>query len=706
MPCPPRFLPRLIASALAGAFAAPSSPLWAADDVSTPSATLNTVVVTGSRVEHSSFDLPASIDVIGADRIGDGQARVNVSESLATVPGVVVLNRQNYAQDLQISSRGFGARSAFGVRGIRLIADGIPATMPDGQGQAASFDLDAAERIEVLRGPYSALYGNHSGGVIQMFTRDGQGRPTLRGDFTAGSYGTWKADLGLEGESNGVGYVLDSSRFSTDGYRDHSAATRDQSMAKLTWKPDEDSKLTVLANGLWQHNTQDPLGLTWSSFKSTPRGVDPAALTYNTRKSIDHQQGGMTYERRFGENLLQVTAYLGTRQMTQYQAIPKAAQVSPRSAGGVVDFDRTFGGVNLRWINVQALGSGRLTTTAGLDYDRSSDDRKGYENFIGNTLGVKGRLRRNEVDTVFSLDPYLQTEWQNERWVLSAGLRHSRVQVDVEDSYLANGNDSGKLTYTQTTPVMGVVYKVTPAVNLYASAARGFETPTLNELFYSGNGGGFNFGLKPARSTHLEVGAKAFLGNDTRANLAFFQVRTEDELVVDISNGGRTSYKNASQTLRQGVEFSLDSSWRHGFSSHLALTGLRAVYDDSFKVGNSTIPSGNRIPGVPATSLFAELAWKDPLTGLSAGVETIARGKMYVEDSNTQQAAPGYAIVNLRVGAEQKSGPWVLKEFVRLENLFDRQYVGSVVVGDGNGRFYEPAPGRNWLAGVSLRYRY
>ena len=277
----------------------------------------------------------------------------------------------------------------------------------------------------------------------------------------------------------------------------------------------------------------------------------------------------------------------------------------------------------------------------------------------------------------------------------------------MDDKYLANGNDSGKLTYSQTTPMLGVVYKATPALNFYASAARGFETPTLNELFYSGNGNGFNFGLKPARSTHLEVGAKAFLGSDTRANLALFQVRTDDELVVDISSGGRTSYKNASRTLRQGIELAVDSTWSHGFTSRVALTGLRAVYDDSFtSTSSGTVPAGNRIPAVPAATLFGELAWKDPLTGLSAGVETIARGKMYVEDSNTQQAAPGYALINLRVGAEQKSGPWVFKQFVRVDNLFDRQYIGSVVVGDANGRFYEPAPGRNWLAGVSVRYRY
>ena len=209
--------------------------------------TLDPVVVTGSRVEERAFDLPAAIAVVGEAQIKADQARVNASEALAGVPGVSVANRQNYAQDLQISTRGFGARSAFGVRGVRLVADGIPASMPDGQGQAATFNLDRAERLEVMRGPMSAVYGNSAGGVIQLFTRDGQGRPSVEGGFSAGSYGSWKADLAADGKTGGVGYVLDASRFATEGYRDHSRAERDQLMAKLSLAPSDDGKLTLVA---------------------------------------------------------------------------------------------------------------------------------------------------------------------------------------------------------------------------------------------------------------------------------------------------------------------------------------------------------------------------------------------------------------------------------------------------------------------------
>lgn len=680
---------------------------------------LDPVIVTGSRVEHSSFDLPAAIDVVDRARISDGQARVNASEALVAVPGITVQNRQNYAQDLQISSRGFGARSAFGVRGIKLIADGIPASMPDGQGQAATFNLDQAERIEVLRGPFSAIYGNHAGGVIQLFTRDGQGAPSLETTLSGGSYGSWKADVSAQGKVGNLGYVIDASRFSTDGFRDHSAATRDQAMVKLTADLDVDSRLTLIANQLRQHDTQDALGVKWATFQRDPRSneIDTSdtqnpkrtfADRYNTRKSIDHVQGGATYERRFGEDRLQLSAYAGNRQVIQYQSFSQGFQAPPSHPGGVVDFDRDFGGFGARWIAVRQVGGGGLRTTVGVDYDRSFDDRRGYENFIGSQLGVKGVLRRNEQDVVSSLDPYIQSEWQSGQWSFTGGLRHSSMRVSVDDKYVlaGNGNDSGKVTYSSTTPLLGVLYKATSALNLYASAARGFETPTLNEMFYSGTGGTFNFNLQAARSKHLEIGAKAFVGSDTRVNLALFEVRTEDELVVDASSSGRTSYKNAGHTLRRGVELSLDTVWRHGFSGRIAVTRLDATYDESFTTGltNIVVPAGNKLPGVPAASFYGELAWKDAASGLSAAVETVASGKIYVADSNTDHTAPGYLIANLRVGAEQKSGGWRVREFIRLNNAFDRHYVGSVIVGDTSGRFYEGAPGRNWLAGVNVQY--
>jgi len=671
------------------------------------------VVVTGSRSEHASFDLPAAIDVIDASQIRDTQARVNASEALAAVPGLVARDRQNYAQDLQISSRGFGARSAFGVRGVRLIADGIPATMPDGQGQAATFNLDMAERIEVLRGPFSALYGNHSGGVVQLFTRDPKGPASVETSVTGGSDGLRKVDVNAQGNANGVGYLIDASRFDTDGFRDHGAARRDQAYAKLTLATSPTGKLVLTASGLRQDDTQDPLGVTWATYQRDPRAgeidtTDTAspqrtlAERYNTRKSIDHTQFGATWEQRFGANRLQVTAYGGNRRVVQYQSFSRAFQAPPTHSGGVVDFDRDFRGLDVNWRDVRELGGGTLRTTLGIDSGRSTDARQGFENYVGTVFGLRGNLRRDEEDKVSNVDPYLQAEWERGDWVVTGGLRRSRITFDVADRYLSNGNDSGQVRYSHTTPLVGLLYKLSPTLNLYASAARGFETPTLNELFYSGAGAGFNFNLRPATGTHLEAGLKTYLGNHLRVNAALFQVKTDDELVVDVSSGGRTSYRNASATLRQGGELSVDAELGAGWNARLALTALRAIYDQGF----GTVPAGSRLPGVPKTSVYGEFGWKEAAGRYGAAFEAIGNGRVYAEDSNTAQPAPGYAIFNARAQASQAWGGWKIKEFVRVNNLFDKQYVGSVIVGDANRRFYEGAPGRNWMAGVSAQYQF
>jgi len=681
-----------------------------ADDIRNP---MNVVVVSGTRAEHTSFDLPAAIDVVDAAQIGAAQLRVNASEALAAVPGIVVRNRENYAQDLQISSRGFGTRSAFGVRGVRLVADGIPATMPDGQGQAATFNLDLAERIEVLRGPFSALYGNHSGGVVQLFTREPTDRPTVDATFTGGSYGQRKLDTNASGRSGGIGYLIDASRFETDGYRDHSAATRDQAYAKLVVEPTSTSRLVITASGLRQDDTQDPLGVTWDTFRRDPRAgeIDTTdtrspqrtlAERYDTRKSIDHKQFGATFEQRFGQDRLQVTAYGGNRRVIQYQSFSRGFQAPPTHSGGVIDFDRDFYGIDANWRAVRTVGSGTLRTTAGVEMAQSKDARQGFENFIGNTFGVKGNLRRDEKNDVTSVDPYVQVEWERDQWVLTGGLRHSRVDFDVEDRYLSNRNDSGGTDFRHTTPLVGVLYKISPTLNVYASAARGFETPTMNESFYSGTGGGFNFALQPAIGTHLEVGAKAMVARGVRVNAAVFQVKTKDELVVDASSGGRTSYRNASATLRQGGELSVDAELGAGWNARLAISMLHAIYDEGFGV----VPKGSRLPGVPKSSFYGELGWTEAAGRYGVALETVANSRVYAEDTNTAQTAPGYAVVNARVQASQQFGGWRLRQFARLNNLFDRDYVGSVIVGDANRRYYEAAPGSNWLLGVSAQYQF
>ncbi|MHC6224041.1 TonB-dependent receptor family protein [Pseudomonas sp. X10] len=667
--------------------------------------TLDPVAVTGTYVPSSTFDVPASIDIVNRDQITDGQAGVNLSEALSRVPGVVVQNRQNYAQDLQVSTRGYGARAAFGIRGIKVLSDGIPASTPDGQGQAASLNLDVAERIEVLRGPASAIYGSNAGGVIQMFSKDGSGPATIGASTLLGSDGFIKNHLYSQGGNDQAGFVLDASRMDTDGYRDHSSARRDQTFAKVHVRPDEDSRLALIFNTLEQNGTEDPLGQTWSGYKQDPRSVIPQAEQYNTRKSIHHQQVGMNYERDFGDATLQFNLYAGQRSVIQYLSIPKGTPANERG-GGVVDFDREFHGGTLRWIQPITAAPGALTLTFGADYDQSRDDRRGYQNYSGNVLGVKGELRRDEIDTATSLDPYVQAHWELDRWTFDAGLRHSSMEMEVDDHYLSNGDASGSKKYQRTSPTLAVMYAFTPDLHGYASAGKAFETPTQAEMAYApGVTETFNFGLKPATSIQYEVGLKARPTEQSRLNVAVFEIHTEDEIVVAGSNSGRTSYTNAGKTLRRGLEVGLQHQLAADWELNLAYTHLDATYRDDVTQGSSQIEKGNRLPGVPKDSLFGELVWR-PVEGLSTALEGQYRSQVYVEDSNDQKAAPAYTVFNWRARMEQQLDRFTVYEMVRVDNLLDRQYVGSVIVGDGNGRYYEAAPGRSWYAGAGVEYRF
>lgn len=702
---------KTMAAALLAAAMAPTAS-WALATAESPDSVLDAVVVSGTRVEHSSLALPGAVDTVGTARINDDQARVNLSEALAGVAGVTVLNRQNYAQDLLISTRGFGARSPFGERGLRLVTDGIPASMPDGQGELSTFNLDQAQRVEVLRGPLATLYGNQAGGVIQLFTQDGHEPRSLDSQVEVGSYGSIKADASAQGIYKGLGYVLDASNFHTDGFRTHSAATRAQTFAKLNWAPDSDSRLTLVFNGMDQGDTQDPLGLTLAEYKANPTGVDPAALTFDTRKSIHHDQLGLSYERRWGDDSLQLAAYTGERKVEQFQAIPKAAQASAQSPGGVIQFDRVFYGLSARVTDRSELAAGALTSTLGAEFESAYDQRKGYNNYlmVGNVVdyGVEGALRRNETDAMASAGVFGQTEWRLDRFSATAGLRYSRVGFEVQDHFSAPGriSDQGSVMYTHTTPVLALGYELTGSTHLYAAASQGFETPTMNDLFYSGSNYSFGFQLKPAVSTQYELGAKAMLNDAHRFDVAAFNIKTSNDLVVDRSLGGRTSYGNAASTLRQGMEASLDSHWLPSLSSRLAFTWLNAQFDAPYVGSAGLVPSGSYMPAIPRSTLFAELKWEHPDNGLHAALELVARDRMFVEDTNQAAPAPGYAVANVHVGLNRRSGALSVNVFARLDNALDRRYVGSVIVADSNGRYYETAPGRNFLMGAKLKYEY
>ncbi|MES2098497.1 MAG: TonB-dependent receptor [Pseudomonadota bacterium] len=700
------------------ALCAASSLALAAEGDAPAAAQLSPVVVTATRTEARAADVPASISRIDAREVRDGHALVNISESLGSVPGLLARDRQNYAQDVQISVRGFGARSTFGIRGVRLYVDGIPATLPDGQGQISNVELGSVERIEVLRGPFSALYGNSSGGVIQVFSAEGSGAPSYGFGVSGGSDGALRFGVQASGApSAGFAYNLSASRFRTDGYRDHSATERTLGNAKLTFRPDADNKLTLIANSLDLPEAQDPLGLTRAQFTANPRGVDQSALDYNTRKSVNQTQLGLVYERRVdAANAIQVLLYGGRRGTEQFQSIPKSAEGSPLHPGGVIALGRAYEGTDLRWTTKTSLLDAPLSVVGGVTYDVLAEHRRGYLNFIGNTLGVKGALRRDETNDVTSFDQYLQAAWQmTPRWSLNLGLRHSRVSFTSTDAYVVgtNPNDSGRAAYSATLPVAGLMVALSDDWHLYATAGRGFETPTLNELAYrSGGMTGLNFGLQAATSRSIEAGVKARLGVWGEATLAAFRTDTANEIVTRTNLGGRSTFQNAGATRRTGLEAGWNGTYFGNLKAQLAATLLNATYQDGFltctaapcAVANVAVPAGNRIPGIARGALFAALNWAPP-TGWRAGVEGRYVTGVFVNDANSD-AAPRYAVAAATLGYVLRAGPWELNGFVRGDNLFGRRYAGSVIVNEGNSRFFEPAPGRTWLASAAATVKF
>ncbi len=717
-----------------------------AQDAVPTNARLAPVVVTGKGFEQRAFDTPYSMGVIDAQTLRDAGPMVNLSEAMVRVPGLTVANRNNYAQDLQINSRGFGARSSFGVRGLRLYTDGIPATMPDGQGQAAHFDLAGAQRIEVLRGPFSALYGNSSGGVIALVSQPVRER-YVELDADAGRFGLRQGRITLQapfGDTPGRGFDLrvGASYFEIDGFRPESAARRTLANVRLGWTGERDT--VILSLNHFDQPSQDPLGLNRAQFDANPRQTAPQATQFDTRKLAKQQQIGATWRHRFADlgalSESALTGYFGQRSVTQWQAIPTGNPADPaatpptgpsgqflaRSPGGVIDFDRDYEGVDGRLVWRWTLANERSAqVVAGAAFERSSEDRRGYENFVGTPptrqLGVTGALRRDEKNEVRTADAYAQGEIEFAKdWVATLGARSGKVKFKAEDHYIVgvNGDDSGSLEFSYTNPVAAVQWRGLAGWNFYVSVGKGFESPTFNELAYRPDAGsGFNSALEAQTSKQVELGAK--WRDDARGlalDLAVFDARTDNEIGTATNAGGRSSFQNVGSTTRRGAEvgagWAIDRQWRVA----AALTWLDATYDDSFlscigvpcndanPQNRAAVAAGNRIAGTSARSAFAEAAWKPFANDATeVGVEWRGQGRVAVNDRNTDDAA-GWSTLALRGAHRWKFGDKSrLDALLRMDNVLDRDYAGSVIVNEGNSRFFEPGSQRAWYAGLKWR---
>ena len=687
-------------------------------------------VVTATRVETNSFDLPVSIDVVEQKDL-EGQLGMTLSESLIRVPGITAQNRNQMAQDPQISSRGFGARSAFGVRGVRVLVDSIPLTMPDGIGQPGSVDLDSMKSIEVMRGPFSSLYGSSSGGIINMISKDPSKSPEISGGILFGSFNTRKESMSTSGSVQGVNYLIDASNFSTDGYRNHSSTDKNQATIKISTKINEATNLTIL-NNWFDQRSQDPAGLNAADYASDRKAVAKSIDTTNARVIRNNIQSGFNLEHKLNENNnFNVMFYVGHRYNSQF--LPTTLNKITETTGKDSLYQRSYWGNDLRWTNNGSFFDKKYSFTTGVAFGSMSDARLEISATNGtiNDRNTASNIKRNEANIGYNFDQYLQGQIAlMEKLDFHAGMRHSLVNLRVDD-YLyttrgGTGDSSGAVSYEKTTPVIGLVWKQNPSLSIYANYGVGFETPTFIELAYdnASTGGSSNLALKPSESENFELGFKSFINANTKFNAAIYKINAYQEIVA-ATTGTYSVYTNVGKTNRQGFEASIDSTLDHNIGLYGSYNYIDAEfksafdYQDSLPTINSQLPadpvtnpvttyhvtSGMKIPGVYKQQIYGEISWKYPELGFKTAFEARHNDSLFVNNANTAKA-PGYTIFNLRAGFEQNVQKWKVSEFVRIENLTDRNYVGSNRINDGKLFFYEAGAERNYLLGVNASYHF
>jgi len=665
----------------------------------------DSILVQSGRLTQRQFDAPTAIYTIDAETIRNSGPQVNLSDVLARAPGVVALNRNNYAQDVQISVRGFGARSAFGLRGFRLITDGIPATTPDGQGQASTVSLTSAEKIEVLTGPLAQLYGNSAGGVIQVFTREADLTPTAQAQIFKGSYGLERTDWQFSQRAGKVGFVADYSTFDIQGYRNNSQARREQLNSVVTADLSADTRLKLIANVFRMPFAKDPLGLTAAQFLTNPKQAGNFALVNDSRKTVNQEQAGAVLEHKLDkDSRIQARIYGGNRENLQYQA-------ASATAGSWVGLERDFHGLGLQIQGKQNLQGGKAVDwVAGFDQDYAGENRQGGSAAAGQKTG---NVNRKELNESSNRDYFAQANWRvMPDWTFVTGVRQSHVQLKSKDDYLTDGvNGSGSVSYKAANPVMGATWHVSDHLNIYLNQGKGFETPTLSESVYTKSGnaviGLFNANLIPSRSQHLELGSKWTPSPSTRVDAAAFRIKTDNEIVTSLSVGGRTAFTNASETWREGLELSARHAFNSNWRTQLTATVMNAEY------ANGTSLAGKSLPGIPQKQLFTSISWaengfqntsKKTLQGKTASLDWIARSSLWANDVNDASgAAAGYGLLNARIKQGFEWRQTNFEAYLGVDNLTDKKAVSSVIINQAGRQYFEPLLPRNWVIGISTK---
>jgi iron complex outermembrane receptor protein len=679
--------------------------------------TLTPVEVTVTRdAQRSVLDLPFAISTVASDSLRPGQRKTSLDETLLLLPGVTVSKRDNPSQDPRIAIRGFGARSAFGVRGVRILRDGMPLTLPDGQTPVDFIDLEMVSGVEVIRGSASALYGNAAGGVIDLQSAPYPTAPiSVQARAFGGSNGLrrWVGSAG--GSSGRMRYQGHLGRTTQDGFRDYASQEITTASGRVSLDAGG-TEYTIQALYFDEPLADDPGALTREQFDDDPEMADPFWVTRRVRKEVSQGQVGLSARRPVGSGGGEITA-------TVYGGWRDLFNVRPSNPPGAITIDRVSYGASIRGTaSVRALGvEHRLS--AGVDAQAVDDDRMQRGNCVALDAPQRGcpqealdagreigDVMLDQTEKVSSVGPFVRDEIVlGERWRLILGARADYVKFEVADRFITetNADDSGERTLRAVSPMAGVVARLGLAHALYANVSTAFETPTMTELSVQPDGSaGLNRSLDPQRATTLELGLKGILLDRVRYDVAGFATSVKDELIrFEVPEiPGRQYFRNAGRTERLGVEVGaialvgpLEVGGAYSYSS---------FEFDEYELttgGVTTDFAGKRIPGIPAHQLQASVTGnlRRDFGNLFATVEGQLQSSAFANDTNTVKS-PGYEVMNVRVGGTAILGrPW-LSAALGVQNLFDRRYVSHVNINANAAKYFEPAPGRSVYVGVTV----
>lgn len=647
------------------------------------------LTVSATRVERNLLTLPVSVSTVDADDI-QRRAMLGLDESLLRVPGMFFQGRYNSSQDLRISIRGFGARSNFGIRGIKVYVDGLPSTVADGQTSLDDLDLSNIARIEVLRGPAAALYGASAGGVINIQTQSGPDVPFVEAGTIFGQYGLDRYLVKGGGRVGAFNYYLNGNYLDYDGYRDNARTRQGIVNGKFGYTFADGSQGQLILRGANAPTAQDAGGLSAAEVRDLGRRASRQRnIDFRSGEDVQEQKVGLSWRKSMGVHNVEFRNYYNWRDFDGFL---------PTDVGGAVTFRRFFYGGGGQYSNATALFGHANRVTLGFEVDTMTDDRKRYTN-LG---GVRGALGFDQDENADTVGVYLQEEFNvTEKLAVQAGLRYDHIRFSVDDRFLGNGDQSSSLGFDEINPMLGAVYSFMPAVNFYVNYATAFETPTFTEFARQADlqTGGFA-NVAPQRTRGYEVGFKGLVMNRFTYQLAFFDMDIEDEVTTVENKNGRAFFNNAN-TERRGLEASLTAELYAG----LRFTGAYTFSDFSFdRFARFPNVEGNTLPGLPSQNFYMELAYRHD-AGWFAKFDLNHVSTLYADNANAVKV-PDFNVANLVIGRDVRVGTTTVTPSFGVNNLFDADYNQAIRIQEANQRYFEPAPDLNVFGAVRIRHDF